>query len=277
MTHQSALLIRSGSTLGERVAASVRGECVLLDTASPRVHVAGGAVTWNGVRLDRLGACIVETPFCPWPQPVAEPRAGEPAPEMQRRGMAARERTALHVAALRLAAKRVRFANDPTRAAELAMAPALALERLANAGVPVRPWRIGRTAAQSGCRVGLNAPRGLELASSATCLDVEVGPRGVATHFALGGEWLAATADHAELAPLARSVRLADGAPAAERELVVRALAALGLEFGAVHVADGAIAFVEAGVDLDLWDAATDGRVATALANWLVRVPQTSS
>lgn len=277
MTLQSALLIRSGSTLGERVAASVRGECVLLDSASPRVRVDAGDVTWNGVRLDRLDACVVETPFYPWPQPIAEPRAGEPAAEMQRRGMAQRERTALHVAALRLAAKRVRFANDPTRAAELAMAPALAFERLAAAGVPVRPWRIGPTAEQSGCRVALNAPRGLERASAASCLDVEIGPRGVAAHFALGGEWLAATATHAELAPLARTVRLADAAPQAERELVVRALAALGLEFGAVHVADGAIAFVEAGVDLDLWDAVTEGRVATALANWLVRVPQTSS
>lgn len=224
---------------------------------------------WGGHRLDRLDALILEAPVVSWPQPRAEGRPGELGEELQRRGMALRERGALHAAALRMLAGHVRSANHPTRAAELAMSPALALERLAAAGVPLRPWRIGPIGEAGTTRVALTAERGLAPAEGATCLTVELADSGLARHLCVGGEWLAST--RAELGP---PLDLAQAAPSAERELALAALAALGLEFGCVVLSGGAVALVESAADLDAWDAACGGRVADALAHWLVRVPQ---
>lgn len=67
----------------------------------------------------------------------------------------------------------------------------------------------------------------------------------------------------------------ASDAPLVERELALAALAALRLDFGCVHVADGAVAHVSAAPDLDAWDLASEGRVARALAA-LLTSPRTA-
>jgi hypothetical protein len=277
MTPPTAFLALPESTLGERVAARSRGECAVLPLSEPRVRVEGGEVVWHGVRLDRLSAVCVEAPLCPWPQPIAEARAGDAPTDVQRRGMAHRERNALHVAALRLVARSVRVANEPTHAAELAMSPALALDRLAVAGVPVRPWKIGPAPIAGVACVAAIAPRGIERASVSPCLGVELDSRGVTRHLCVGGEWLGATRTERELAPLARPLTLAPDVPSADREVAVAALAALGLDFGCVSTSGGAVAFVESAALLDAWDLACEGRVADALARWLARSPLTKS
>src|SRR5262245_26418886 len=166
----SAFLSRPGSTLGARVVGLVDGECVLLAPAE-RVRIDDRAVLWNGTRLDGLALVFVEQPLVAWPQPAAEPRAGEPAAELQRRGIAARERRALHVSALHLLARATRVANPPERAAELASSAALALERLELGGVPVCRWRI---ASEPRTEAGWCA---LPLAAEHAPLEPEPGPR----------------------------------------------------------------------------------------------------
>lgn len=268
----SAFLSRPGSTLGERVSALVEGECFLLES-SARVRIADRAVHWNGTRLDTLSALVVEAPLVPWPQPAAELRPGEAATELQRRGFAARERRALRVSALRVLAGRVRVANEPEHATELAYSAALALERLERAGVPVRPWRI--VPAPSGAAgwsvLPLAAEHGAEEARVGPCFEVELGARSTRAHLCVGAAWVAASepARSFEL----RFARSAAEPPAAERELACAALAALGLDFAAVHVADGAVAALSVAPDLDAWDRAADGRVARALAGWLTSPP----
>ncbi len=157
------------------------------------------------------------------------------------------------------------------------MSPALALDRLAIAGVPVRPWRVGAAESARVARVALTAERGLARASAGSnALSIELAASGVARHLCVGGAWLASTGPVRELAPLARPLVLAADVAGAERELAQRALTALGLDFGCVLISDGAVAFVEASTDLDAWDVASDGRVADALAQWLSRVPQST-
>mgnify|MGYP001156638291 CR=1 FL=1 len=270
----SAFLPRPGSSLGERVVGFVEGECFLLDHAA-RVRIEDRSVLWNGVRLDTLSALLVEAPLVPWPQPVAEPRPGESAAELQRRGFAARERRALRVSALRLLVGRVRVANDPERAAELAYSAALALERLELAKVPVRPWRIGPEASgQAGwIVVPLAAEHGAHEARSGPCFEIELGARLARAHLCVGDTWVAA--GERETALELRHARSSAEPPAAERELACAALAALGLDFGCVHIADGAVALVSSAPDLQAWDHVSDGRVARALAS-LITSPRTA-
>jgi hypothetical protein len=262
-----AFLPRPGSTLGERVAGLVTGECFLL-APEARVRVEDRRVLWGGKRLDTLSALVLEAPPAPWPQPVAEARPGESAEEHQRRGLAARERRALRVAALRQVTDRVRVANDPGHATEFDYSAALALERLELAKLPVRPWRVlSAASAEAGwALVPFTAGHASEEAVVGPCHEVELGGRSARAHLCVGGKWIAASAPEAAL-----ETRLARAAepPAAERELATAALSALGLVFGAVHVCDGAVARVAVAPDLDAWDRAHDGHVARALAAWM--------
>lgn len=268
----SAFLSRPGSMLGPRVVGLAEGECVLLAPAA-RVRVDDRAVLWNGTKLDALSLVFVEEPLIPWPQPAAEPRAGEPVTELQRRGLAARERRALHVSALRLLARATRVVNEPERAAQLACSAALALERLELAGVSVRRWRVVSDArVQEGwCAVPLAAEHARGGAETSPRLEVELRGRPARAHLCIGGDWVAS----GEPAPALEARPSASDAPLVERELALAALAALRLDFGCVHVADGAVAHVSAAPDLDAWDLASEGRVARALAA-LLTSPRTA-
>ena len=275
----SAFLCRPGSTLGARVVELLDGECTLLAPAA-RVRIDDRSVLWNGTRLDGLALLLVEEPLVPWPQPTAEPRAGEPLAELQRRGYAARERRALHVSALRLLARETRVVNDPARAAQLACSAALALERLELGGVPVRRWRIASGAgAQDGwCAVPLAAEhepaddeRGDDEPSPR--LEVELRGRAARAHLCIDGEWIAASEPAPSLAPPLE--RLATDAPAAECDLACAALSALRIDFGCVYVSDGAVARVSVAPDLEGWNRASDGCVARALAE-LLTSPRTA-
>jgi len=258
--------------LGERVAARTDGRCTVLSAVNPQVIVAAQRVRWNGVELTGLDALIVEAPWISWPQPIAEGRAGEPAVDMQRRGIAQRERRALHVAALRIARSRIRVINDPERAADLAMCSALALERLAAAGVPTCRWSVVATPSQRAkiARISLTAEHGPTPRAHGAALEIDLGAGEVTRHLCIADEWIASAKCASLHAPLPNAI---DTDPPSHAELAQRALAQLGLEIGCVHVANGAVAFVDAAADLQAWDLASDGRVAGALANWLTRSP----
>lgn len=228
---------------------------------------------WNGVELAELSALIVESPLVAWPQPIAVPQAGEPEELVQRRGIAARERRALHVSALRIAARHVPTANDPTVAADLAMVGALALERLARAGVAVREWRVTQLPrAESSLNLELIAERGPRAWTRGAALCVDADPSRTTRHLAVGGQWIAASAGG-----VGAPTKLHFEAAAAERELALKALDALGLVFGCVHVCGGAVAFVDAAVELHAWEHASDGRVSAALAEWLAHASRTKA
>jgi hypothetical protein len=265
---RSAFLSRPGSTLAARVRELVRGACAFPGPPE-RVQIEDRSVLWNGVRLDGLEALFVEAPLVAWPQPAAEPIAGEPEGELERRGFAARERRSLHVSALRVVAQSVRVANDPARAAELAASTPLALERLELAGVPVRSWRVlpGPSGTGGWAVAPLASEHGAREAASGPCLEVELGGSRARAHLAVAGSWIAAGSPAAALDGPREPIALECGA--SEHALVLSALAALGLDSGLVHLAEGGVALVSAAPDLLAWDEATDGRVARAVAAWL--------
>lgn len=266
----SAFLSRPGSTLGSRVVELAEGECILLAPAA-RVRIDDRAVLWNGTKLDALSLLFVEEPLVPWPQPVADPRAGESVTELQRRGLAARERRALHASALRLLAREIRVVNEPERAAQLACSAALALERLELAGVPVGRWRVATDTSDTSdarardgwCAVPLAAEHVPGGAETGPRLEVELRGRPARAHLCIGGEWVVAGEPAPALEP--HFAQRSSDAPVPERELALAALGALGIDFGCVHVADGAVVHVSVAPDLDAWDRASDGRVLNAL------------
>jgi hypothetical protein len=281
---RTAFLARPGSPLAERVALRSKSDCSILDGADPRVVVDGERVLWNETELDGVSALIVESPWIAWPQPVAEGRDGESVEALQRRGIAQRERRALHVSALRIVARRARIANEPALAADLAMTAALALERLAVSRVPVCEWRVVADAhvRPGSARVALTAETGLRPADGAQALEIDAAAASTRRQLCIGGQWIAAATGCPELHSSLRSspmsaARICNETPEADRELAQRALDALGLVFGCVHVANGAVAFVDAAVDLSAWDSATNGQVSAALATWLSGASKTGA
>ncbi len=266
MTTVAILGVR-GSELAGHVASRLGAECRVLTLDDPRVSIRGESVAWDGVALDETAAFTLETPLIPWPQPIADAQPGELESLVQRRAIARRERRALHVSAVRIAARGRPVANDPTRSADLAMSSALALERLARAGVAVRAWWVRPAAdSQPHTRWALNAEHGLQLAADETALEVDAPIFETTRHFALGGAWLAACPGGG-----AAPSELRFDAPARDRELALRALEALGLVFGCVHLCGGAVAAVDAAPSLREWERASENRVSAALAEWLAR------
>jgi hypothetical protein len=132
-----ALLGLSASPLLDRVADRCGGECVQLDLRTAwrggELTVDAGRVLWDGCDLTAMDALLVERPLFAWPQPGSGAEGLSPHAE--------REARALTLSALHTAAESVRTL-DPPSAAELAVAPVLALERCARAGLRVRPWDL---------------------------------------------------------------------------------------------------------------------------------------
>ncbi len=262
-----AILAAKDSSLAAHVAARLGAECRVLELEGARVSIRGESVSWGGVALDECEALALEKPLIPWPQPIAAAAPGELESVVQRRAIAQRERSALHISAVRIAALGRPVANEPTRAADLALSSALALERLARAGVALREWRVGvAREARGGTRWALNAEHGLRPAAEECALEVDAPISETARHLALGGTWLAACPGGA-----AEPSALRFEASAQERELTLRALEALGLVFACVHVCRGAVAAVDAAVDLRAWEHNSENRVSAALADWLAR------
>lgn len=275
MTRGIVLLELTGSPFGPALGAALarRGALVrrvALDAplAGRPVTIAPGRIAWDGADLLAARALFVETPLFPWPQ---APLAAREFPSLS--PAAEREARALALSALLAAAARVRCVNPPA-ARHLAAAPALALDLLGAAGVPVAPWRIAPAPADEdapdGWIVGDVAGRvrwhepGRPAPGEPALLARPDGP--LAELLVCGAGVVAARREGEPIEPSA--------VPAAVGALACRAARELELPVAEVVVAcapDGpCVLRLEAGPDLAAWDAASGGRVAEVLAGVLL-------
>jgi hypothetical protein len=150
MSPPIVVLSLPGSELAERIAARLGagpGDAPVAGAGSEVVRLGldalmdGRAVTveadsvrWQGVELLEAGAVLLECPVFPWPQPQSLPEEGS-------RIRDDRGPRSLGLSAILTVASSRPVVNPPA-AAHLAVAPTTALERLAQAGVEVHPWRL---------------------------------------------------------------------------------------------------------------------------------------
>ncbi len=258
------------SGFGPRVveAAKTRGmTCVSLSLDAPLLNrpvtVGPGEVVWEGTDLLGVGAIVVEAPLFAWPQPqMPEVLAFEP-PVPPSRISPEREARALATSALWIASEG-RLVWNPPGAARLAASPAIALDRLDHAGLPVHSWRLEPLAGsiQAGCIVldGAGRDRWHRPATPAPGEPALVLDP-------IRGEILELLVVGGELA-LARDRRPEEVPPEAAA-LAVRAAQSLDLAIAAVSItgAPGSpeVVMVEAGPALAEWDTCLGGRLAPLL------------
>ena len=249
-------------------AARARGTaCVALSLDAPLrnqpVTISPGEVVWEGVDLLGAGAILVECPLFPWPQrQFPDDLRFEPTGPGARISPE-REARSLALSAIWIASRTVPVWNPPA-AAHLAASPAVALERLAGAGLPVHPWALepAPDAAGDGCLV-MDATgrdrwhRPSRPAPGEPAIVLEPIRGEVLQLLVVGGE------------PVGARGRRWEDVPPEAAGLATAAARALGLQIAAVLVAaapaSSEIVAVEAGPDLADWNACLDGRLAPLL------------
>ncbi|MCC6405788.1 MAG: hypothetical protein IT453_01385 [Planctomycetes bacterium] len=261
---------RFGSAVADALhAAKVAAQRVhVLDLDAPfdgeALSVGPDFVAWRGLELTSASAILLERPLFAWPQPIG--------------GEARRELAALRLSAVLALAERVPVLNPP-HAAELALAPVLALDALAARGFAVQPWRFGPRDGAGAWRDALGRvadyePRMPEPGEPAWAPEPF---DGALTTVFVAGDTIAASAEHRDLAAWSAEAA-ASSAIAPDRlsdelaTLARRATAELGLAFAAVTLrVDGAsVVDVDAAPDLAAWDHARSGAIARAAADLLV-------
>ena len=276
------------SPFGARFSEAARSLGVALEAASIDAAIEGrtvtvrpGAVLWEGIPLLDAAAVVVEAPLFPWPQPLgAAPhgvRAGAPVPFAVER-----EARSLAVSALSVVAETRPVWNRPA-SAHLAASRALALQRLAAAGIGVGGFRLlpatnaeaedGRIVLDPVGRDRWHRPSRPSPGDPALVLDPipgEVVSVLVAGGAVAGGERhpsAAAWSSGSPGAPLA-----ATAVPGAVADAATAAARALGLDIAAVALAGDPpkILLVETGPDLAAWDGRLGGALARVLAGRLV-------
>lgn len=232
------------------------------------------SVRWSGVELTRASAIFVERPAFSWPQPIG--------------GAARREIAALRLSALATLAECAPMANAPA-SAELALAPVLALDRLAARDVAVHGWHYGpRVDDGLAWRDGVGRLLDYEPASPAlgelawrpeafgdptselaTWLVIGDRVAGVARSATLQ-EWTHTWSDAHRTLALAADAALDDAFAA----LALRATRELELVFAAVTLVRERdvprVVDVDVAPDFVRWDHALDGGASAACARWLV-------
>jgi len=288
-----------GSELAERIAARLGDlpEVIRLELDAPMdggsVTVEVGSVRWQGVELLEAGVVLLERPVFPWPQPQTL------AEEGWRLGDDRGPRSLGLSAILSVALTRP-VVNSPA-AAHLAVAPTIALDRLAQAGLAVHPWRLGpapggpvaagAAVVDAAGRDRWHEPRVPREGQPAVLIEplagCDTGEAEVLQLLVLGGRVAGALAYPDPGAwSTGTAGRTIDGETVSRtldrpEALAVQAAAGLGLDMAAIalsHVpgssddpgADGdippTVMWVDAGPDLASWDRALDGRAAAALA-----------
>jgi hypothetical protein len=249
-------------------AARARGTvCVALSLDAPLrnqpVTVSPGEVVWEGVDLLEAGAILVECPLFPWPQPQLPDELRFEPPEPGARISPEREARSLALSAIWIASRTVPVWNPPA-AAHLAASPAVALERLAGAGLPVHPWALepapdtageGRLVLDAAGRDRWHRPSRPAPGEPAIVLEPIRGE--VLDLLVVGG------------GPAGVRGRGWQDVPEEAAALATAAALALGLQIASVSVAaapaSAEILAVEAGPDLAEWNTCLDGRLAPLL------------
>ncbi len=148
MDRPVVLLARPESLLAEHVAGILTAgglSTLILDIDAPingePVTVRDDHVCWQGHDLAAAAAIWLEEPVFPWPQMVPPPCPLPDVANFQRWRHYQREARSLAVAAMSVAGASVPVLN-PVGTFHLAVAPTVALDRLAAAGLPVHQWRV---------------------------------------------------------------------------------------------------------------------------------------
>lgn len=282
MSRPVVLLGRPDSPLAARIAAQLAAAdmpALCLDLDAPLngepVTVRDDHVTWQGCDLGAAAALWCEAPVFPWPQMVPPPCPLPDAENFERWRHYQREARALAVGALAAACDVAPAINAPS-AAHVAITPTVALDRLAAAGLPVAPWRVGgddaRTDEVSVDATGADhwhrpgpapaAPPRLHLTAT--------GP--VTALLVIAGEVVAAqgwddAASWAAGAPGTRVDTVQLAAPLRAR--AEQAAAALAADIVQLSCDNDAILRADTAPDLLHWDNLTDHTVAAALARRL--------
>lgn len=271
----SPLAGRIARRLGEAGVATRLG-CLDAPLSGAAVTVRAGGVSWEGAELLEAGAVWVEAPLFPWPQSLPPPDPPPAGLTPQDWAVRQREARALAGAALFCAAEARPVVNHPL-SAHLAASPAIALDRLARAGLPVHPWRLGAAAPgtapalDAAGRDRWHAPSRPPAGATALMPAPFAGP--VESLLVVGGR-LAARSVFADAAAWARGeahpALAAAAADPAARDLAAGAASALALDLAAVSLHAGAVLLCEAAPDLAAWDEAAAGAVAAAIAELLL-------
>lgn len=284
MTRTVALLACAESGLAAEVARGLDARGVaaaILDLEAPLdgkpVTIRGRGCVWQGCDLAGQDAVWLERPLFPWPQALLPRRPVESPDDFGRWLRFQREARALAVSAIAVAAGSTRVANPPA-AAHLAVSPALALDDVAAAGLPVQAWHIGPADDPAGIdAVGTDLwhrPGTLPAGASRLAWDGYDAPgRDVLMVFgepAGALDWPDAAAWRAGRREPATAT-VADP-PGAAVDLARRAVAALGLDIAAVSVTGDdpvRILVIDAAPDLAAWNGRLTGRVGAALVRGL--------
>ncbi len=253
-------------------AATARGTaCVGLSLDAPLqnrpVTIGPGEVFWEGFDLLGAAAVLVEAPLFPWPQAQPLPDGPFETPPSGARLSPEREARSLAVSAVRIASETVPVWNPPA-AAHLAASPAVALERLADAGLAVHPVGLGPAPESGGDpRLVLDAagrdrwhrPSRPAPGEPAILLDPFAG--GTLEVLVIGGRPAGARGTSGEDVPEDAAAL----AGAAARALDLRIASVV------VTAAPGPaeVVFVDAGPDLADWNARLGGRLAPLLVERL--------
>ena len=261
----------------------IAGETLALDAVfqGDAVSVLPDGVVWQGHRLQRFRAVLVERARFAWPQPQQIERLLEDGAPSRARVTRERESRSLAISALEVAAETTRVINHPSTV-HLVVSPATALHRLGATGLPVHPWRIqpapengddglvldsvGRELRHEPGRPAVGQPALLLDAANGEVVSVcMVGRRAAGARlYADGGAWLdgrhSATLTAREIAPEV----LATAARAAVALAVDLAVISVHLETQLPTVL-----FADAGPDLAHWNRALEGRVGDSLAEHL--------
>ena len=276
-----------GSPVGDRIGARARERGVTVEQVSLDAPLQGlpvtvrpDAVHWEGVDLLDADALFVERPIYAWPQ--AQRAAGHASsPDLAALVAAEREARALGLSALLTAASGRAVANRP-EAARIAASPAIALDALGRAGLPVQPWRLAPAPRDdrdeallldAAGRDRWHVPRQPSPGEPAIRLQPCQGE--VLSVFVVGDTAAGALVfddDHAWASMETEKVP-GQGRFATGIELAIRAARTLDLSFAAVAIAlrETTVLWLEAGPDVVEWDTTLDGRISAALAEHLVR------
>jgi len=281
------LLGIADSPVSERLAglledADVRVKVLDLDAplAGEPVTVRGPQVIWQGTALHEAAVLWLERPVFPWPQMLPAPCPLPDAENFNRWRTYQREARALAVAALATAAEQVTVVNPPA-SVHLAVAPTVALDRLARAGLPVAPWSVGPAPGPDETPSAVLDATGRDrwhpagpLPPDAPRLALAPGPGAVTELLVVGGEIAGArqwpdTRGWAAADPSAEP----DPIPAPPADLARRATIALDLEVLQIACrTDGeesAVLLADAAPDLAAWDSHLAGAPAAILARRL--------